>query len=131
VTHITSVLKPSVLQKLITEHLEFAHGHLKCYGVETLRDKFDVRVETLRVLLVICSGPFWYTQQLYYDSRFRLYRSHGTDINMTQYDIGRTEIPFGLFDVCIWVSPFLVQDSRIEGPPHRCPLRGIFAEPLH
>jgi hypothetical protein len=34
---------------------------------------------------------------------------------MTQYDTARTEIPFGPFDVCISVIPFLVQDSPIEG----------------
>jgi hypothetical protein len=50
---------------------------------------------------------------------------------MTQYDIGRTEIPFGPLDVCILVSHFLVQDSSIEGTPHQCPFRGIVAEPLN
>jgi hypothetical protein len=50
---------------------------------------------------------------------------------MTQSDTGRTEIPFGPFDVCIWASPFLVQYSPIEGTPHQCPFRGIFAEPLN
>jgi hypothetical protein len=49
---------------------------------------------------------------------------------MTQYDTGGTEIRFGPFDVCIWVSPFLVQDSPIDGTPHQCPFCGIFAEPL-
>jgi hypothetical protein len=66
-------------------------------------------IENLRLLIVFCLGPFWHTQQLYFDSRFRLYMSHGTDTIMTQYDTGRTEIPFGPFNVCIWVSPFLVQ----------------------
>jgi hypothetical protein len=65
------------------------------------------------------------------DSRFRLYISHGTDTIMTQYDTGRTEIPFGHFDVCIWVSPFLVQDSPIVGTPHQCPFCGMLAEPLN
>jgi hypothetical protein len=82
-------------------------------------------------LIVFCSGPFWYTQQLYFDSRFRLYVSHGTDTITTQYDTGRTEIPFGTFDVCIWVSPILVQDSPIEDTPHQCSFCGIFAEPLN
>jgi hypothetical protein len=50
---------------------------------------------------------------------------------MTQYDTGSTEIPFGPFDVCIWVNPFLVQDSPIKGTPHQCPSFGIFAEPLN
>jgi hypothetical protein len=44
---------------------------------------------------------------------------------MTQYDTGTTEIPFGPFDVCIWVSHFLVQDSPIEGTPHQYPFRGV------
>jgi hypothetical protein len=57
--------------------------------------------------------------------------SHGTDTIMTQYDTDRTEIPFGPFDVCNWVSPFLVQDSPIEGTPHQCPSCGIFAAPLN
>jgi hypothetical protein len=83
------------------------------------------------LLIVFCSGPFWYTQQLYFDSRFRLYISHGTDTITTQYDTGRTGIPFGPFDVCIWVSPFLVPDSPIEGTPHQCPFCTIFAEPLN
>jgi hypothetical protein len=37
----------------------------------------------------------------------------------------------GPFDICIWVSPFLVQYSLIEGTPHQCPFRGILAEPLN
>jgi hypothetical protein len=49
---------------------------------------------------------------------------------MTQYDTGRTEISFGPFDLCIWVTPVLVQDSPIEGSPRQCPFRGIFAKPL-
>jgi hypothetical protein len=102
-----------------------------CYGVETLRGSFLRCIENLRLLIVFCLGPFWYTQQLYFDSRFRLYISHGTDTIMTQYDTCRTEIPFGHFDVCIWVSHFLVQDASIEGTPHQCPSCGIFAEPLN
>jgi hypothetical protein len=98
---------------------------------ETLRDNFLRCTENLRLLIVFWSGPFWYTQQLYFDSRFRLYISHGTDTIMSQYDTGRTEIPFGPFDVCIWVSPFLVQDSPIEGTAHQGPFCGIFAEPLN
>jgi hypothetical protein len=76
------------------------------YGAETLGNNIYVRRETLRLLLVL--GPFWYTQQLYFQHALRLYISHGTDTVMTQYDTGRTKIPFGPFDVCIWVSPFLV-----------------------
>jgi hypothetical protein len=57
--------------------------------------------------------------------------SHGTDTIMTRYDTGRTEIPFGPVDVCIWVSPFLVQDSPIEGTLHQCPFCGIISEPLN
>jgi hypothetical protein len=81
---------------------------------------------------------FWYyfarvvfltTQQLYFQHTLRLYIIHGTDTIMTQYDTSRIKVPFGLFDVCIWVSHFLVQDSPIEGTPHQCPFRGIFAEP--
>jgi hypothetical protein len=87
-----------------------------CYGAETLRGKSLRCIENLRLLIVFCLGPFWYTQQLYFDSRFRLYISHGTDTIMTEYDTGRTKIPFGPFDVCIWVSHFLVQDSPIEVP---------------
>jgi hypothetical protein len=82
-------------------------------------------------LIVFCSGWFWYTEQLYFDSRIRLYISHGTDNIMTQYDTSRTEIPFGPFDVSIWVSLFLVQDSPKEGTRHHCPFCGIFAEPLN
>jgi hypothetical protein len=102
-----------------------------CYGAETLRDNSLRCIENLRLLIVFCLGLFWYTQQLYCDSRFRLYISHGTDTIMTHYDTGSTEIPFGAFDVCIWVSPFLVQDSPIEGTPNQCPSCGIFAEPLN
>jgi hypothetical protein len=75
----------------------------------------------MRLLLVSCTGPFWYTQQFYFQHTLRLFISHGTDTIMTQYDTCRTEIPFGPFDVCIWVSPILVQDSPIEGTPHQCP----------
>jgi hypothetical protein len=57
--------------------------------------------------------------------------SHGIDTIMTQYDTGRTKIPFGPLDVCIWVSPFIVQDSAIEGTPHQSPIRGLFAEQLN
>jgi hypothetical protein len=71
------------------------------------------------------------TQQLYLRLTLPSHISHGTDNIMTRYDTGRTEIPFGSFDVCIWVSPFLVQDSPIEGTPHQCPFCGIFAEPLN
>jgi hypothetical protein len=104
---------------------------LSCSGAETFRGNFLRCTENLRLLIVFFSCPFSYTQQLYFDSRFRLYISHGTDSIMTQYDTGRTEIPFGPFDVCIWVSSFLVQDSPIEGTPHRCPFCGIFVEPLN
>jgi hypothetical protein len=31
-----------------------------------------------------------------------------------------TIIQFAPIDFCIWVSPFLVQDSPTEGTPHRC-----------
>jgi hypothetical protein len=101
------------------------------YGAETLGNNFYVRRETLRLLLVFCTGPFWYTQQLYFQHALRLYRSHGTDTIMTQWDTGRTKLPFGTFDVCNWVSPFLFQDSPIEGTPHQSPFRGIFAAPLN
>jgi hypothetical protein len=57
--------------------------------------------------------------------------SHGIDTIMTHYETGRTEIPFGPFDVCIWASPFLVQDSPVEGTRHQCPSCGMFAEPLN
>jgi hypothetical protein len=40
--------------------------------LETLRDKFYVRVETLRVLLVFCTVLFWYTQQLHFQHTLRL-----------------------------------------------------------
>jgi hypothetical protein len=56
---------------------------------------------------------------------------NSTDSIMTRYDTGRTEIPFGPFDVCNWVSPFLIQDSPIKGTPLQCPNRGILAEPLN
>jgi hypothetical protein len=101
------------------------------YGAKTLRVNSLRCIENLRLLIVFCLGPFWYTQQLYFDSRFRLYIGHGNDTIMTQYDTGRTEIPFGHFDVCIWVSPFLVRDSPIEGTPHHCPSCGIFAAALN
>jgi hypothetical protein len=109
----------------------FVYFYFHCYGAETLGNKFYMRREPLRSLLVFCTGPFWYTQQLYFQHTLRLYISHGTDTIMTQYDTGRTEIPFGPFDVCIWTSPFLVQDSPIEGTPHQCPSCGIFAESLN
>jgi hypothetical protein len=35
-----------------------------CYGAETLGNNIYVRRETLRLLLVSCTGPFWHTQQL-------------------------------------------------------------------
>jgi hypothetical protein len=57
--------------------------------------------------------------------------SDGTYNIMTRYDTGSTKIPFGPLYVCIWVSLFLVQDSPIDGTPHQCPFRGIFAEPLN
>jgi hypothetical protein len=67
--------------------------------------------------------------QFYFQHTHRLYVSHGTDNIMTQHDTGRTEILFGLFNICIWVSPFLVHDSPIEDTPLQCSFRGIFAEP--
>jgi hypothetical protein len=82
------------------------HIHDFCYGSETLRGNLSTLYRNLRLLIVFCLGPFWDTQQLYFDLRFRLYISHGTDTIMTQYVTGRTEIPFGHSDVCIWVSPF-------------------------
>jgi hypothetical protein len=57
-----------------------------CYGAETLKGNFLRCTENLRVMMVFCSGTFWYTQQLNFDSRFRLFISHGTDTIMTQYD---------------------------------------------
>jgi hypothetical protein len=71
------------------------------------------------------------SQQFYFQHTLRLYISHGTDTILTRYDTGRTEIPFGPFDVCIWVSPVLVRDSSIEDTLHQCPFRGIFAESLN
>jgi Integrase zinc binding domain len=106
-------------------------AHYRYYGAETLRGNSMRWIENLRLLIVFCLGPFSYTQELYFDSRFHLYISRGTDTIMTQYDTGRTEIPFGPFDVCIWVSPVLVQDSPIEGTPHQCPSCGIFSSPLN
>ena len=38
-----------------------------CYGAEILGDNFYERRETLRLSLVFYTGPFWYTQQLYFD----------------------------------------------------------------
>jgi hypothetical protein len=102
-----------------------------CEGAETLGNSIYVRREPLLLLPVFCTGPLWYTQQFYFQHTLRLYISHGTDTIMTQYNTGRTEIPFGPFDVCIWVSPFLVQDSPIEGTPHQCPSCGIFTGPLN
>jgi hypothetical protein len=103
----------------------------RCYDAETLENKFYVERETLRLLIVFSRVLFWYTQQLYFQHTLLLYISHGTDTIMTQYDTGRTKISFGPFDVCIWVSPSLDQDSPIEGTPHQCPFRGIFVEPLN
>jgi hypothetical protein len=103
----------------------------RCYGAKTLRNNIYVRREPLRLLLVFCTGPFWYTKERYFHYTLRLYKSHLTDTIMTQYDTCRTETPFGPFDVCIWMSSFLVQDSPIEGTPHQCPSCGIFAEPLN
>jgi hypothetical protein len=101
-----------------------------CYGAETLRGIFLRYTENLRLLIVFCLGPFWYTLQLFFRLALPSHISHGTDTILTRYDTGRTEIAFGPFDVCIWVSPFLGQDSPIEGTPHQCPFCGIFAEPL-
>jgi hypothetical protein len=89
----------------------------------------DALRENLRLLLVFCNGPIWYTQQLYFQRTLPSHISRGTDTIMIRYGTGRTEIPFGPFDVCFWVSPFLVQDSPIEGTPHQSPFRGMFAEP--
>jgi hypothetical protein len=97
----------------------------RCYGAKTLGNNIYVRRETLRLLIVFCTGPFWYTQQLYFHYTLRLYIRHNTDTIMTQYDTGRTETPFRPFDVCIWMSPFLIQDSPIEGTPHQCLSCGI------
>jgi hypothetical protein len=68
--------------------------HHQCNGVETLRDKFYVRRETLRPLLVFCTGPFWYTQPLYFQHTFPSHISYGADTIATRYDTGRTRIPF-------------------------------------
>jgi hypothetical protein len=125
------IMSSNDLHSSISSALAQLRPERQCYDAETLGNKFYVRREFKRLLLVSCTGPFWYTQQLYFDSRFRLYISHGTDTIVTQYDTGRTEIPFRPFDVCIWVSPFLVQDSPIEGTPHQCPSCGIFAAPLN
>jgi hypothetical protein len=43
-----------------------------CYGAETLRGYSLRCIENRRLLIVFCLGPFWYTQQLYFDSRFIL-----------------------------------------------------------
>jgi hypothetical protein len=67
----------------------------------------------LRLLLVFCTVPFWYTQQLYFQHTLRPYISHGTDTIMKQYDTGRTEIPFGPFGVFIWVSPVAKWDLSL------------------
>jgi hypothetical protein len=83
-----------------------------------------------RLLILSCTGPFWYTQQFYFQHTLRLYIIHGTDKIMTQYDTGRTEIPFGPFDVCIWES-FSRPGLPNKGTPHQCPSCGIFAEPLN
>jgi hypothetical protein len=121
----------------VAAHLPFTGTDLEyCYdSIVTVPKQSGkiiyVRRENLRLLLVFCTGPFWYTQQLSFQHTLRLYISHGTDTIMTQYDAGRTEIPLGPLDVCIWVSPFLAQDSPIEGTPRQCPSCGIFAAPLN
>jgi hypothetical protein len=92
---------------------------------------FLTLLENLHLLKVFCLGPFWYTQQLCFRLTPPSHISHSTDTILTPYDTGRTEIPFGPFNVCIWVSPFLVHDSPIEGTAHQCPFRGISAEPLN
>jgi hypothetical protein len=90
------------------------------YGDETLGNKFYLRRKPLHSLLVFRRGPFWYTQQLYFHHTLRLYISHGTDSIMTRYGSGRTEIPFGPFDVGMRASPFLIQNSPIEDTPLQC-----------
>jgi hypothetical protein len=105
--------------------------YLSCFGAETLRGNSLRCIENPRLLLVFCTGPFRYTQQLYIQYTLRLYISHGTDTIMTQNDTGRTEIPFGPFDVCIWMSPFLVQDSQIEGTPHHTSAHSVAYLPSH
>jgi hypothetical protein len=57
--------------------------------------------------------------------------SHGTENILIQYDTGRTEIPFGPFDVCIWVSPFLVQGSPIKGTLTSACSVAFYPEPLN
>jgi hypothetical protein len=42
-------------------------------------------------------------------------KCHGTDTIKTRYDTGRTDNIFWPFDVCIRVSPFLIQNSPIKG----------------
>jgi hypothetical protein len=77
------------------------HIGMACYGAETLGNKFYVRRKTLRLLLVFCTGPFWYTQQLYFQHKLRLYISHGTDSILTRYDAFRHSGVWpgvGLFD---------------------------------
>jgi hypothetical protein len=110
--------------------LEFYSAYI-FYGVETLGNKFYLSRETLRLSLSLCTGTFWYTQQLYFQHTLRLYISHGTDTIMKRYATERTEIPFGPFDVCIWVSSFLIQDSPVEGTSLQSPIRGILTEPLN
>jgi hypothetical protein len=70
----------------------------------------------LHLSLLFCTGPIGILRSLQRTHPSRI--SHGTDKIMTHYDTGRTEFPFGQFDVCIWVGHFLVQDSPIEGTPH-------------
>jgi hypothetical protein len=86
-----------------------------CYGAETLRDSFLRWCTENEPTLIdrICSGPFWYTQQLYFDSRIRLYISHGTDTIMTQYDCcsGHCRDDASLIDICRHLSKHFADTS--------------------
>jgi hypothetical protein len=99
------------------------------YGAETIGNKFYVRRETLRLLLVVCTVLFWVHSAALRSTHTPSHISHGTDSIMAQYDTGRTESNSAL-RYHIWVSLFLIQNYPIEGNPRQCPFRGIFAEPL-
>jgi hypothetical protein len=84
------------LRDMAERSAHVTHIGMACCGAKTIGNKFYVRKTKLRLLQVLCTGPFWYTQQLYFQHKLRLYIIHGTETIITQYDTGRPKSHLGL-----------------------------------
>ena len=83
---------------LITEQENVQEAPLFCYGAKFSEINFYVSLNLLHCQQYL-HGYFFYALKLYLRRTLSFHISNETGTTMTRYDTGRTEIPFGPFDV--------------------------------